>query len=99
MLNEEQFRALLPLACAWAEGQEQIILRDGIALTSAQAGDAKLIGVKCPEKVRLRRVAVIPMPENPVLRAAADSTQLISPRTAGLTLRFGIFIRADCWDD
>src|SRR5437867_8322464 len=40
----------------------------------------------------------IPVPEHPALRAAADATQLISPRTGGLTLRYGIFIRADCWN-
>ncbi len=34
-----------------------------------------------------------------MLRAAAEATQLISPSTAGLTVRYGIFIRADCWGD
>jgi len=28
---------------------------------------------------------------------SAETTGLISPLTAGLTLRYGIFIRADCW--
>ena len=31
-----------------------------------------------------------------MLRQAAEATQLISPLTGGLTLRYGIFIRADC---
>ena len=35
------------------------------------------------------------MPEHPLLREAASATQLISPNTRGLTLRYGIFIRAD----
>jgi hypothetical protein len=39
------------------------------------------------------------MPEHPLLRAAANDTQLISPNTGGLTLRYGIFICADCWGD
>jgi hypothetical protein len=34
-----------------------------------------------------------------MLRAAAQATQLISPGTGGLTLRYGIFIRDDCWGD
>lgn len=34
-----------------------------------------------------------------MLRAAAEVTQLITSRTAGLTLRYGIYVRSDCWDD
>ena len=97
MITQEQFKILLPLACAWAEEQERIILRDSVPLTSAEASDAKSIGVAHPERVRLLKVARIPMPDHPALRAAADATKLISPDTAGLTLRHGVFIRADCW--
>jgi hypothetical protein len=46
--------------------------------------------------VRLLYVCQIPIPEHPALRAAAEVTQLISPLTTGLTLRYGIFIRSDC---
>ena len=99
MLTTEQFQALLPLACAWVEQQEQNILRDGVPLTPAQLTDARKIGVVHPEKVRLLAVPTVPRPEHPTLRAAADATQLISPYTAGLTLRYGIFIRVDCWGD
>jgi hypothetical protein len=97
MLTQEQFETLLPLASAWAEEQEKIILHDGIPLTQDQADDARKIGLAHPEKVRLLRVQQIPIPKHPVLRAAADATHLISPLTAGLTLRYGIFIRSDCW--
>ena len=99
MFTEEQFKLLLPVAIAWAEEQEQIILRDGVPLSSDQVTDAKNIGVSHSENVRLLKVAGIPVPQHPILRAAADATQLISPYTAGLTLRYGIFIRADCWGD
>lgn len=34
--------------------------------------------------------------DDPALRAAAEATQLITPLTGGLTLRYGIFIRSDC---
>jgi hypothetical protein len=99
MITQEQFKMLLPLACAWAEEQERVILSDGVALTSAQAADAATIGVAHPERVRLLSVVHVPIPEHPALRAAAEATQLISPRNGGLTLRYGIFIRADCWGD
>jgi hypothetical protein len=32
------------------------------------------------------------------LAAAARATNLINPLTHGLTFRYGIFIRADCWN-
>jgi hypothetical protein len=99
IITIEQFRQLLPLACAWAEQQERIILRDGVPLSTVGLNDAKIIGVKQPEKVRLLKVCAIPMPEHSGLRAAAQMTSLISPDTAGLTLRHGIFIRSDCWDE
>jgi hypothetical protein len=99
MISREEFKVLLPLACAWAMEQESIILRDGVPLSTAQATDAKCIDIAHPEKVRLLKVARIPIPDNPALRDAVNAIQLISPRIAGLTLRYGIFIRADCWDD
>ena len=98
MISQEQFKILLPLACLWAEEQERIVVRDGVPLTTGQATDAKNIGVAHPEKVRMLKVAHIPIPEHPALRAAAEATRLITANTAGLTLRYGIFIRADCWD-
>ncbi len=99
MISQEQLLVLLPLACAWAEEQEGVILRDGSPLSPSQIADATTIGIKSPERVRLLSVAQIPIPAHPALRSAAEVTQLISPRTIGLTLRYGIFIRVDCWGD
>lgn len=93
----QQFEALLPLAEAWAAEQERIILQSGVPLTEAQLADARQVGVIHPERVRLLRVEQIPMPSHPVLAAAAAATNLISPSTGGMTLRYGIFIRTDCW--
>jgi hypothetical protein len=99
VITQEQFKSLLPLACVWAAEQERVILRDGVGLTRAQTADAAKIGVAHPEGVRLLSVVRVPLPEHPALRVAAEATQLISPQTGGLTLRYGIFIRADCWSD
>lgn len=99
MLTPEQFNTLLPLACAWAEEQERLIRRDGIPLTSAQIADTQAIGITHPENVRLKKVPGIPVPEHPVLRAAVAATGLISPDTAGLSLRYGIFIHENGWGD
>jgi hypothetical protein len=87
----------LSLACAWAEGQEQLILEQGVALTKAQMADARRIGVAAPERIRLMQVDEIPLPEDPGLHAAAKATGLLSPDSAGLTLRYGILIRSPFW--
>jgi hypothetical protein len=99
MITEEQFKVLLPVAVAWAEEQEGIILRNGVQLTEPQIADARTLGIYQPDRIRLMKVPTIPMPEEPSLKAAAQATQLITPQTAGLTLRYGIFIRSDCWGD
>ncbi len=91
----EQFEILLPLACEWAEAEEQRILKTGVPLTDAFISDARLMGVAEPHRVRLLHVREIPGPTHPMLLAASEKAQLISPFTAGLTLRYGIFIRAD----
>ena len=99
VISPEQFESLLPLACAWAEEQERMILRSGVALTASQIADAKSIGVAQPELIRLLEVNRIPRPTHPALSAAAEATGMLSPETIGLTLRYGIFIRADHWGE
>jgi hypothetical protein len=88
---------LLPLACEWAEQQEQHIQAHGVGLSRERIADAKVVGVAHPDRVRLLKVDQIPVPEHPVLRTAAEVTSLISPLTAGLTLCYGVFVRSDCW--
>jgi hypothetical protein len=92
-ITQEQFQFLLPLATEWAEKQEGIILQTGILLNEKQLQDAKSAGVIKPEKIRLLKVPYIPLPEHPALQKAAQATQLITPRTDGLTVRYGIFIK------
>jgi hypothetical protein len=99
LITPEQFEALLPLACQWAIEQEQRILDEGDALSSSELADARLVGLSHPEHVRILHVPEIPIPEHPALRQAAAVTQLISPLTRGLTLRYGIFIHHDCRSD
>jgi hypothetical protein len=97
IITTQEFEMLLPLASAWAAEQERTILQSGVPLTESQLADARRVGVVQPERVRLLRVAQIPTPSHPALVAAATATHLISPNTEGLTVRYGIFIRADCW--
>jgi hypothetical protein len=98
-ITPEQFEMLLPLACEWAAAQEQRILATGEALSDTMLGDARVVGVAIPERVRLLYVPEIPIPDDPALRAATLETQFLSPLTRGLTLRYGIFIRSDYRSD
>ena len=99
ILTPEQFEQILPLAEVWAEEHERRILDAGVALTQAQTQDARAVGVAHPAQVRLLVVDAIPAPDHPVLRAASQATGLVSPFTAGLTLRYGIYIRRDLAGD
>ncbi|MHC4496652.1 MAG: hypothetical protein ACYSYM_12615 [Planctomycetota bacterium] len=93
------FDSLLPLAVQWAESQEANILQNGIPLSQQGISDAKLAGVAYPDRIRLLKVDRIPIPENPILKQAAEITGLISPGTRGMALRYGIFVHRDCWGD
>ncbi|MDF2439276.1 MAG: hypothetical protein JWN98_260 [Abditibacteriota bacterium] len=93
------FERLLPLAVAWACQREREVLAAGVPLDEREMRDATAIGVLLPERVRLLRVARIPMPEDDVLGEAARLAGFASPLTAGLTLRYGILIRNDFWRD
>ncbi len=97
MFDKEQFQLLLPLACKWAEKQEENILQKGISLNPSQIEDAKLVGVAYPERVKVLKVQTIPFPSD--LALAEVAAQLITPETIALTLRYGIVIRSDYWND
>lgn len=87
------------MATEWATAQEAEILALGQPLTAQGLLDAKQMGVAHPERIRLLKVAAVPMPTDPLLRQAAQATSLISPNTGGMAIRYGIFIRHDCWND
>ena len=90
---------LLSLAVHWAIGQERRVLCEGVGLSEIEMADAKAIGVKNPERVRLLRIQIVPTPADPTLRAAAASLNFLSAAPRGLALEYGIFIRSDCWRD
>ena len=102
-MNQEsvlsQFEMLLPLAVTWATEQEQKILRDGVPLSEKEVDDARSVGVREPERIRLLQVKTIPRPSQPQLKAACDTIDFLTPATRGLTLGCGIFIRSNCWGD
>lgn len=83
---------LLPKAVDWAERQQAVILSTGIPLTQEQAEIASAVGVDQPEKIRIKVVEKLPLPEDPELAEVARQTGLLGPNITGLTLFYGIFI-------
>jgi len=93
----DQLEQILPIATQWATEQERRVLCEGVPLSETELIDAKSIGVRNPERVRLLRVDTIPVPAHPMLRAAAASINFLTSAPSGLALEYGIFIRADRW--
>ena len=95
----DQLEELLPLAARWATEQERRVLCEGVPLLKIELADARAIGVRNPERVRLLRVDAVPVPAHPILRAAAASINFLTAAPRGLALNHGIFVRADHWRD
>src|SRR4029077_14181009 len=48
IITPQQLEMLLPLACAWAVGQERAIVQSGVALSESQLADARRVGIAQP---------------------------------------------------
>jgi hypothetical protein len=90
---------IVPIATAWVRGGEREALREGQPLNPGQLADARAVGIAAPERVRLLKVPAVPTLRHPVLRPLAWLTRRVFPDTAGITFRYGILIRNDCWGD
>ena len=85
---------ILPQACSWVARQERRILKAGLALTSQQLNDARALGVRDAEKVRVLHVQNVPLPCSWLARFARIFVGTSFRETSGLSARYGIFIRA-----
>ena len=92
-----QFDKLLPLATKWAAAVETRILREGVPLSKQGLADARSLGVCKPERVRLLGLESVPTPTDLTLKTAVAAIQFLTPAIRGLALRYGIFVRSDCW--
>ncbi len=85
---------IIPLACEWAQQQEEIILSKGNPITSDLLKHAQKLGIKNPGKIRILAVPEISAPADPLLRKACIQTSFLFPNMAGLTLDYGIYVVA-----
>jgi hypothetical protein len=84
---------LLPLAIGWVQAQELEVLASGRALTDTEAKLAVAVGVRAPDRVRLKFFTQIPQPDNPELRELGIQTGLLGPHIGGITFGHAIYIR------
>ncbi|MGF6440273.1 hypothetical protein [Paraburkholderia youngii] len=83
---------ILPAAISWADEQERLALSAGAALTPQGIADARAVGVREPEKIRVVIAPTLPLPDDAWLRNVAVGAGLLGPGFTGLTLGHAIFI-------
>ena len=84
--------ALLPQAIQWAEVQADEVLLTGTPLSQTESGFARTVGVHFPDRIRLKIVEALPVPDDLELRRAAIQAGLLGPGMVGLTLGYAVFI-------
>ena len=84
---------LLPKAIKWAEAEARLALALGRKLTVFQASMALKAGVTDPQHIRISSVRKMPLPDDPLLRMAAEQTGLLGPGTQGLTLGYSVIVK------
>lgn len=90
---------LCHLATVWVVWHERRILRRGVPLTDMEREDARRMGVRHPEKIRLLEVRSIPLLNGMWVRGISRFVPAVSPHTIGVSLRYGIYLRERCGRD
>ena len=90
---------LLPIAGAWAEKEELVLIERGTPLSKEQMDDARRAGVVQPERIRVLKVETLPQPQDEDMMFIARRIGLFGPQSVGLTLGYGICLRHGYWDD
>jgi hypothetical protein len=90
---------LAPRAVAWAEKMQAQALATGAPIGSRVLSMARHVGVGNPSRVRIVVVDRVPLPDEPMLKAAALEVGLSQSSAAGMTLGYAIFVRRGYEDD
>jgi hypothetical protein len=91
--------ALLPHAIDWVALLERQALRLGQPLSAAGRADARLLGVRAPERVRVLALTEVPQPTHGPLRELAQSAGLLPLMAEGFTAGHGILVRPEYTED
>jgi len=90
---------IIPIATAWVEKEEALILEKGRGLDDDQSADARRAGVTHPEKIRLLQAEQLPEVDHADVLFIARQLGLFSDKSPGLALGYGICLRADLFND
>ena len=88
-----QVPILAPRVVSWAQQEEANALAHGRPLTPRMRALARSVGVSDPARVRIVVVDHVPLPDEPMLKAAADGLGFTKMNITGLTLGHAIFVR------
>ncbi len=99
MVDPEKLERLVGFTSAYVKAQEELILKQGMPLSSRQVADAQLAGVRDTDGVRILVVDRILPPKNEELAEAARQAQIITSASRAVTTGHGIMLRADSWQD
>ena len=86
---------LLPAAVAWYTQTEQRLAPQGRGLTAQEQAIAHMLGVIHTEQVRVIVTHDFPLPQDPILRKAAEGYGMSSPFAGGFTLGHTILLKPD----
>jgi hypothetical protein len=88
-----QVQILAPRVVQWAQEMEVQALREGVPLDARARRIARAVGVRDPGRIRLIVGDGIPLPTEPVLRAAAQQVGISPATSLGMTLGHAVFVR------
>ena len=84
----------LPITLAWYNATEQALLPQGRELTASEQTNARKLGVKHPEKVRVIVTNTFPVPEHPLIAQEAKEFGLGSESEEGRTMGYAILLKS-----
>ncbi|WP_297511114.1 hypothetical protein [Flavobacterium sp.] len=91
-VDEKGIQKLLPQIVDWIESQENYIIGHGRDLTVEECALAKTIGIQNYDIIKVLESPNLPVPQNEVLRVLSAQIGLLTPHTAGVCFRYGIYI-------
>jgi hypothetical protein len=94
-ITPSSFQELHRRATAWAETESAKTLQFGAPLNELGLQTARLVGVRCPENIRIKYHGTVPFPPDIELEKLMISVGMPPGQIDGMTLHYGINIKKD----